>query len=419
MTNKSESVEAIAKAARDASRKLATLSTDIKNRALEKMAREIERRSDEIIAANEIDMKAGAKNGLSKAILDRLRIDQKGIAGMAEGIRQIATLPDPVGEMNNITIRPNGLKVGRMRVPIGVIGIIYESRPNVTADAAALCLKSGNAVILRGGSEAYNSNRAIAGVIAGACSAEGVPEAAVGFVPVTTRDAVLELLKQDKYIDLIIPRGGYELIRFVSENSVIPVIKHDAGVCHLYIDKAADFAMAEAIAINSKVQRPSACNALETLLVHEDIAKELLPSLIKKFKDAGVEIRGCKKTAAIAPDVVPAKEEDWGAEYLDLILAVKVMANFEEATDHIDHYGSHHTDNIVTDDYRTAQRFLAEVDSAAVMVNASTRFSDGGQFGLGAEMGISNQKLHCRGPMGLVELTSQKFIVMGDGHIRE
>ena len=313
MTNKSESVEAIAKAARDASRKLATLSTDIKNRALERMEREIERRSDEIIAANEIDMKAGANNGLSKADArptpHRLR---KGSLEWPKEYGRSQHCPIPVGEMNNVTIRPNGLKVGRMRVPIGVIGIIYESRPNVTADAAALCLKSGNAVILRGGSEAFNSNHAIAGVIAEACLAEGVPEAAVGFVSVTSRDAVLELLKQDKHIDLIIPRGGYELIRFVSENSVIPVIKHDAGVCHLYIDKAADFAMAEAIAINSKVQRPSACNALETLLVHEDIAKELLPGLIEKFKDAGVEIRGCKKTAAIAPDVCGRKRRGLG-----------------------------------------------------------------------------------------------------------
>lgn len=414
-----ESIETIAKEAKQASRVLATCSTEIKNQALNKMASGIESSSVEIIAANDLDMEAGRKNGLTSAMLDRLKIDEKGIASMAEGIRQISRLPDPVGEISQITRRPNGLEVGKMQVPIGVIGIIYESRPNVTADAAALCLKSGNGVILRGGSEAFNSNQIIASVLSEAAAGEGIPNGAIGFVPVTDRDAVLALLKMDKYIDLIIPRGGYELIRFVSENSVIPVIKHDAGLCHVYVDSAADIDMATAITLNAKVQRPSVCNALETLLVHDKVAARFLPDVVKKLIEAGVEVRGCEKTVAIAPGVKPATEDDWSAEYLDLILAIKVVENYDEAVGHIDTYGSQHTDVIVTGSYKTARKFLAEVDSSAVMVNASTRFNDGGQFGLGAEMGISTQKLHCRGPMGLVELTSKKYIVMGDGHIRE
>jgi glutamate-5-semialdehyde dehydrogenase len=412
-------IEAMGERARTASRKLANLSSTVKNAALNKMADHLEARFDEIATANKLDMEAGAKAGLSAAMLDRLRLDQKRVKAMADGLREVVALPDPVGEVAGMKRRPNGMWVGRMRVPLGVVGIIYESRPNVTADTAALCLKSGNAVILRGGSEAIHSNHAIASIIADAATEAGIPRNAIQLVPVTNRDAVAFLLKMDKYIDIIIPRGGHELIRFVVENSTIPVIKHDKGVCHVYVDKAADLAMAEKIIFNAKVQRPGVCNATETLLVHKDVAEEFLPRAVAKLREAKVELRGCEKSLAIVKDMKPATEADWYEEYLDLILAVNVVESFDDAVDHIAKYGSAHTEAIVTNDYRTAQEFLKVVDSAAVMVNASTRFSDGGQFGLGAEVGISTQKLHARGPMGLEELTCLKFIVYGDGQVRE
>lgn len=412
-------IETVAKQAREASRKIATLSTAIKNEAMLKMADALESMENEIVEANRIDMEAGEKNGLSQAMLDRLRMDKARIESMANGIRDIVALPDPVGEIAEMKRRPNGMMVGKMRVPLGVIGIIYESRPNVTADVSALCLKSGNAVILRGGSEAIHSNRAIATVLSDAAESAGIPENTIQLVQMTDREAVKELLTMDKYIDVIIPRGGFELIRFVVENSIIPVIKHDKGLCHVYVDSHADIKMAGDISFNAKTQRPGVCNAMETLLVHKDIAERFLPGMIKELQDAQVEIRGCEKTQGFAEGVVPATKEDWDEEYLDLILSVKVVDSFEEAVDHIDKHSSNLTETIVTNDYHNAQKFLRMVDSSAVMVNASTRFNDGGQFGLGAEMGISTQKLHVRGPMGLVELTSLKYIVYGDGHIRK
>lgn len=412
-------IEAMGERARIASRKLANISSTVKNAALNKMADQLEARFDEIATANKLDMDEGAATGLSAAMLDRLRLDQKRVKAMAGGLREVAALPDPVGEVTGMKRRPNGMWVGRMRVPLGVVGIIYESRPNVTADTAALCLKSGNAVILRGGSEAIHSNRAIASILDNAATEAGIPRNAVQLVPVTDRDAVAFLLKLDRYIDIIIPRGGHDLIRFVVENSTIPVIKHDKGVCHVYVDKAADLDMAERIIFNAKVQRPGVCNATETLLVHKDVAEKFLPRAAVKLREAKVELRGCERSCAIVKDMKPAGEADWYEEYLDLILAVKVVDGFDEAVDHIAKYGSSHTEAIVTNDYRTAQEFLKVVDSAAVMVNASTRFSDGGQFGLGAEVGISTQKLHARGPMGLEELTCLKFIVYGDGQVRE
>lgn len=412
-------IETMGERARAASRKLANLSSTVKNAALNKMADHLDARFDEIAAANKLDMDAGAKAGLSSAMLDRLRLDQKRVKAMADGLREVSALPDPVGEVDRMKRRPNGMWVGRMRVPLGVVGIIYESRPNVTADTAALCLKSGNAVILRGGSEAIHSNRAIARILDDAAAEAGIPRNAIQLVPTTDRQAVTVLLKMDKHVDIIIPRGGHELIRFVVENSTIPVIKHDKGVCHVYVDRAADIAMAEKIIFNAKVQRPGVCNATETLLVHKDIASQFLPRAVATLREAKVELRGCEKSRAIVKDMKPATEADWHEEYLDLILAVKVVESFDEAVDHIAQYGSSHTEAIVTNDYRTAQEFLKAVDSAAVMVNASTRFSDGGQFGLGAEVGISTQKLHARGPMGLEELTCLKFIVYGDGQVRE
>ncbi len=411
-------IEAMGERARVASRKLANLSSTVKNAALNKMADQLEARFDEIATANKLDMDEGARGGLSSAMLDRLRLDQKRVKAMADGLREVAALPDPVGEVTGMKRRPNGMWVGRMRVPLGVVGIIYESRPNVTADTAALCLKSGNAVILRGGSEAIHSNRAIASILDESAVEAGIPRSAVQLVPVTDREAVAFLLKLDRYIDIIIPRGGHDLIRFVVENSTIPVIKHDKGVCHVYVDRAADLDMAERIIFNAKVQRPGVCNATETLLVHKDVAEKFLPRASAKLREAKVELRGCDRSCAIVRDMKLAVDADWYEEYLDLILAVKVVDGFDEAVDHIAKYGSSHTEAIVTNDYRTAQEFLKVVDSAAVMVNASTRFSDGGQFGLGAEVGISTQKLHARGPMGLEELTCLKFIVYGDGQVR-
>ncbi len=414
-----DSVLEIARAARAASLGVARLDTGKKNAALLKMADKLVAASAYLKEENRKDLEAAEKKGLQKAMIERLTLSDKVIDTMAAGLREVAALPDPVGEVTKMWKRPNGLMVGRMRIPIGVVGIIYESRPNVTADAAGLCLKSGNAVVLRGGSEAISSNTAIAKILNEACEASGVPGRPIQVIPTTDREAVLEMLKLEEYIDLIIPRGGEGLIRFVVENSKIPVIKHYKGVCHVFVDESADIEMAERIAFNAKVQRPGVCNSMETLLVHQGIAESFLPGMYEKYKSAGVELRGCEKTRKILKDVKAAVEEDWSAEYLDLILAVKVVEDMDEAIDHISKYGSLHTESIVTKDYANSQRFLREVNSSTVLVNASTRFSDGFQLGLGAEIGISTTKIHAFGPMGLEELTTQKFIIYGSGQVRE
>lgn len=409
----------IAEDARAASYGVAKLSTRVKNDALKKMAEGLEAEKAFLAEENEKDLARAREGGLSDAMIDRLTLSEKVVKGMADGLREVAALPDPVGEVTGMWKRPNDLVVGRMRIPLGVIGIIYESRPNVTADAAGLCLKSGNAVILRGGSEAIHSNMAIARVLARACTEAGVPDSAVQVVPTTEREAVVEMLKLEEQIDIIIPRGGEGLIRFVSENSRIPVIKHYKGVCHVYVDEYADLEMAVEIAFNAKVQRPGVCNSMETLLVHRSVAEEFLPKVYERYKEAGVEVRGCPATRKILKDATEASEEDWTAEYLDLILAVKVVASMDEAVSHIARYGSLHTEAIVTREYSNAQRFMREVNSSTVLVNASTRFSDGFQLGLGAEIGISTTKLHAFGPMGLEELTTRKFVVYGEGQTRE
>ncbi len=408
----------LAQAAKDASRVLANLSTTVKNELLESMAAGLEEAAPQLATENAKDLSAGREKGLSDAMLDRLALTPAVIQGMADGLREVAALPDPVGEISQMTRRPNGIQVGRMRIPLGVIGIVYESRPNVTADAAGLCLKSGNAVILRGGSEAFHSNQAIGKVLQAAMEKHDLPAAALQVVPTVDRDAVNELLKLEEQIDLIIPRGGEGLIRFVSANSRIPVIKHYKGVCHTFVDVSADLTKAEAIAINEKVQRPGVCNAMETLLIHQGVAQTFVPQIVKAMQDKGVEIRGCERVQELAEGVVPATAEDWPAEYLDLILAVKVVDNLDEAIAHITEYASLHTEVIVTESYQNAQRFLREVNSSVVMVNASSRFSDGNQMGLGAEIGISTTKLHSFGPMGLEDLTTRKFIVMGEGQVR-
>ena len=414
-----EYVEALVTRARQAANRLATLSTSLKNQALLAMADALEGQTDTLLAANREDIEAFGAAPERKAMADRLRLTEARIAEMAAGIREVAKLPDPLGEMPKMWTRPNGMQVGRVRVPIGVIGIIYESRPNVTADSAALCLKSGNACVLRGGSEAIRSNRAIAQVLSEAAEKCGIPAGVVTFVDRPDRELVPVLLKQDKWIDLIIPRGGESLMRLVSEHATIPVIKHDAGVCHVYVDDDADPAMAEQICLNAKIQRPSTCNAMETLLVHQSIARTWLAGLIDKLAAAKVEVRGCQKTCALSSTAKPASEGDYGKEFLDLVLAVKVVKNIDEAMEHIGRYGSRHTEAIVTADYKKAMRFLREVDASAVLVNASTRLNDGYQFGLGAEIGISTSRIHARGPMGLEELTCSKFIVLGNGQLRE
>jgi len=414
-----EKILRIAQQSKAASRRLSNLSTKIKNDSLQFMADILEERSGFILDANSKDIQQARENGLSSAFIDRLTLNNTRIMEMSKGLRDVAVLPDPVGEVVRMWRRPNGLQIGKIRTPIGVIGIIYESRPNVTVDAAALCIKSGNAVILRGGSEAINSNIAIANLLSDAGKTRGLPDNSIQLIDVIEREAVLEMLKLDTCIDLIIPRGGHSLIRTVVKNSTIPVIKHDKGLCHVYIDSEADLEMGERIAFNAKVQRPSVCNAMETLLVHKDIARRFLPPMIKKFKEAKVEIRGCSKTKAIVTDIENATDEDWDVEYLDLILSIKIVDGIDEAIEHITRHGSMLSEAIVTMNYKNAWRFLREVDAASVFVNASTRFTDGGQFGLGAEMGISTQKLHCRGPMGLEELTSIKYIIFGDGQIRE
>jgi len=409
----------MAKNARQAAKAMARCSAHQKNEALQRMAEEIIRTAEEIKAENRRDLDAAKAGGLPAAMIERLAITDATIATMAQGLQEVAQLPDPVGSMGPTYTRPNGLQVARMRIPLGVIGIIYESRPNVTVDAAGLCLKAGNAVILRGGSEALHSNRALAAVIGRTLSGSGLRESAVQVVPVKDREAVNALLQQEEHIDLIIPRGGEELIRFVVAHSRIPVLKHYKGVCHVYVDEGADLAMAEAVCFNAKVQRPGVCNAMETLLVHRAEAERFLPEMAGRFAAAGVELRGCDATQRIVPGVVPATDADWPAEFLDLVLAVKVVAGLDEAIAHIATYGSNHTDAIVTRDYERAQRFVREVDSSVVLVNASTRFNDGGQLGLGAEIGISTSKLHAFGPMGIEELTTTKFVVFGSGQIRE
>ncbi len=405
--------------ARSAARTLSGALPGLKNEALEAVARRLRGSADRIMAENLKDLEAGREAGLTSAMLDRLELTEKRMEEMALAVEEVAALPDPVGKVTGIETRPAGFRVGRMRAPIGVIGIIYESRPNVTIDAAALCLKSGNACILRGGSEAVHSNNALAQLFREGLAEAGLPADAVQAVPVSDRAAVNALLKLDDHVDLIIPRGGKGLIRMIMENSTIPVIKHLDGVCHTYVDSGADPAMATAVCVNAKLNRPGTCNAMETLLVHRDLATSFLPEALESFREEGVEIRGCPETRKAAPWVREATEEDWGTEYLDRILSVKVVESMEMAMDHIARYGSAHTDVIITESHSRAQRFLREVDSAAVMVNASSRLHDGFVFGLGAEIGISTDKLHARGPMGLEELTTEKWIVLGEGHLRE
>jgi glutamate-5-semialdehyde dehydrogenase len=415
---KEEAVQ-LGKQAKTAARKLATLSTEEKNRALRLMADSLDGQRGFLLEENQKDLDSARRAGTTTAVLDRIALDPTRVQAMAEGLRAVAALPDPVREVVKMWRRPNGLQVGKMRIPLGVIGMIYEARPNVTADAAALCLKSGNAVILRGGSEAHYSNQAIGTVLKRACAAAGVPENAVQVVQSIDHALVQELLQLEDYIDLMIPRGGEELIRTVVANSRVPVIKHYKGVCHVYVDSDASLEMAERICMNAKVQRPSVCNAMETLLVHRAIAPTFLPLMVAKFQAAGVELRGCERTCALVPGISKASESDWTAEYLDLILAVRIVADMDAAIDHIQRYGSEHTETIVTANYQRAREFIDRVNSSAVLVNASTRFNDGGELGLGAEIGISTSKIHAFGPMGLEELTTTKFVVLGDGQIRE
>jgi glutamate-5-semialdehyde dehydrogenase len=409
----------LGKRAKAAARRLAVLSSEEKNHALHVMAQRLEAQSNFLIDENQKDLESAKKAGITAAVLDRIALTPNRVQAMAQGLREVAALPDPVREIVKMWRRPNGLQVGRMRIPLGVIGMIYEARPNVTADAAALCLKSGNAVILRGGSEAHHSNQAIGRVLQSACAETVVPEHAIQVVQSKDRALIHELLQLEAYIDLIIPRGGEELIHAVVADSKVPVIKHYKGVCHIYVDADAELDMAERVCINAKVQRPSVCNAMETLLVHQAVATNFLPRLIAKYQAAGVEIRGCEKTCALVAGIKKANEEDWSAEYLDLILAVRVVENMEQAIAHIEQYGSEHTESIITTNYQNSREFIDRVNSSAVMVNASTRFNDGAELGLGAEIGISTSKIHAFGPMGLEELTTTKFVVFGDGQIRE
>ncbi|MBT1074761.1 glutamate-5-semialdehyde dehydrogenase [Geobacter grbiciae] len=414
-----EQIRTIAADARQAAIAMAKLPTTAKNDLLMAMAMALISNTPHLIDENRKDLEAGEKKGLSSAMLDRLMLDEARIKAMADGLREVAGLPDPVGEVTRMWKRPNNLMVGKMRIPLGVIGIIYEARPNVTADAAALCLKAGNSVILRGGSEAIHSNLAIARILGEEMERAGIPKAALSVIPFPEREGVLEMLKQEEFIDLIIPRGGESLIRFVVEHSKIPVIKHYKGVCHVFVDASADFDMAERIVVNAKVQRPGVCNALETLLIHKDVAQTFIPRIAATLTDLKVELRGDDCVRQFAPQAKKATEEDWQAEYLELILAVRVVDNLDEAINHINAYSSLHTEAIVTGDYHNSQRFIREVNSSTVLVNASTRFADGNQLGLGAEIGISTTKLHSFGPMGLEDLTTTKFIVYGDGQVRQ
>ena len=413
-----EDVVEIGKRARAASNALRPATRAVKDRALLEIARRLRSSHERLVEENRKDLAAGREKALSPAMLDRLELTGKRIDAMAEGLEVVAALPDPVGEIIGQTVRPNGLRIAQIRQPIGVVGIIYESRPNVTADAAALCLKSGNACILRGGSEAIHSNVAIARIFIEGAAAAGAPANAVQIIPTTDRAAVGEMLKLDKYIDVIIPRGGKSLISRILDESRIPVVAHLDGICHTYVHEDADAAMAERICVNAKLQRPGVCNAMETLLVHERVASSFLPRIGQALREGGCELRGCPKTRAII-ECIEATEEDWVTEYLDKILSIRVVDSVEQAIDHINTYGSHHSDAIVTESYSAAEKFLDEVDSATVYVNASTRFTDGFEFGLGAEIGISTNKLHCRGPMALKELTTLKYVIRGSGQIRE
>ena len=404
--------------ARAASRDIARATTAQKNDALNAIADAIVTDRVALLNANKLDMDAGRNSGLDDALLDRLELNDERIDGMAEGLRQIASLPDPVGEIKDLSYRPSGIQVGKMRVPLGVIGIIYESRPNVTADAAGLCLKSGNAAILRGGSEALNSNQAIAACVRTGLDAAGLPQTAVQVVETIDRAAVGELIRMRDYVDVIVPRGGKGLIERISEDARVPVIKHLHGVCHVYIDDKADFDKAVAVAFNAKTQRYGTCNTMETLLISKDIAEKILPTLAEQYAEAGVELRGCKKTCAIVSSANAASEADWDEEYLAPILSVRVVDDMDAAIEHIHAHSSQHTESILTEDFSRARRFINEIDSSSVMINASTRFADGFEYGLGAEIGISTDKIHARGPVGLEGLTSQKYIVIGDGHIR-
>lgn len=413
-----EQISLMAKTAKEMAPAIATAKTDVKNKALKKIAQGLKDQLASLLEANAKDVAYAQEKGLSKAMIDRLTLTEDRVEGMINNLYEVITLPDPVGNITKMWLRPNGLKVGRMRIPLGVIGMIYEARPDATIEAAALCLKAGNVVILRGGSEAINSNIILGNIMTAALVKAGLPEKAIQVVPITDRDAVLALLEMEEYIDLIIPRGGEGLIRFVTEHAKMPVLKHYKGVCHVYVDDKADLEKAKKICFNAKVQRPGVCNAMETLLVHEGIAEKFLPDMLKTFSQAGVEIRGCPKTCNLFPSAKAATEEDWPAEYLDLILAVKIVADMEEAINHIAKYGSNHTEAIVTENYSRAWEFLEKVDASVVLVNASTRFNDGNQLGLGSEIGISTSKLHAYGPMSLEELTTTKFIVFGEGQIR-
>lgn len=419
LANLEEQVVQLARSAREASRGLASLSTRTKNAWLLRAAERLEEGRAEILAANRRDLDAAAEKGVTGPMLKRLDLSGERWDVMIAGLREIVALEDPVGEITEMKVRPNGLRVGRMRIPLGVIGIIYESRPNVTVDAAALCVKAGNAVILRGGSEAIHSNVALAQAMRAAALATGVPEDAVGIVPQTDRAAIDVLLKQDQFVDLVIPRGGPALIRKVTETSTIPVIKHDAGVCHIFLDASAETEMATAIVRDSKVRQMAVCNGLETLLVHRDAARTVLPEVLKALHEEGVEIRGCETTCEVFADAVPASEADWAEEYLDAILAVRVVPDFETAVEHMQRWGSDHTEVIVTRDYANSQRFVREVNSSCVGINCSTAFADGFRLGLGAEIGISTSRLHAYGPMGLESLTTRKFVLYGEGQLRE
>jgi len=416
--NIAEYMQQLGANARQASRLMASASTDKKNRALLAMADAIDANREQLASANAVDLEKGTANGLDAAMLDRLELTPARIDGMIEGLRQVAALPDPVGDVSDMRYMPSGIQLGKMRVPLGVIGIIYESRPNVTVEAASLCLKSGNATILRGGSEAIQSNQAIAACVTAGLKAVGLPSAAVQVVETTDRAAVGALITMPEFVDVIVPRGGKGLIERISNEARVPVIKHLDGICHVYIDAEADMAKAVNIAINAKTHRYGTCNTMETLLVHESVASEALTELSTAYNSAGVELRGCDKTRAILGGIKSATEEDWATEYLAPILSIKVVGGIDEAIAHINKYGSHHTDAIITENYTLSRKFLREVDSSSVMVNASTRFADGFEYGLGAEIGISTDKIHARGPVGLEGLTSQKYIVFGEGQIR-
>ncbi len=416
--NIEETIQKIAVNAQVAARALVSLSSSAKDAVLRNTATLLNNERDFIKDENKKDLSAGKEKGLSDAMLDRLELSDSVIDNMIKGLQEVIALPDPVGEIDTLKKRPNDLLVGRMRIPLGVIGMIYESRPNVTIDAAALCLKTGNAVILRGGSEAIHSNMALAKILQQALASENVNSDAVQVIPVTDRSAVTILLQQEQYIDLIIPRGGEGLIRFVAETSRIPVLKHYKGVCHLYVDEDADLEKAVPVILNSKTQRPGVCNALEGLLIHEKLSETFLPRICKYLGGKGVTLYGCEKSVELVSDVIPAKESDWGTEFLDLRLCVKIVSGFNEVKEYIEKYGSQHTESILTENYSMAQRFIREIDASAVIVNASTRFNDGGELGLGTEIGISTTKLHAYGPMGLEELTTKKFVVYGEGQAR-